>query len=142
MLSFNPYLNFMGNTEEAMNFYKTVLGGQFTLFQRYGDIPGGDKMPADDQQKINHISLTLPNGLTLMATDLLASMGQQLAKGNNFYICVNAESEKEVDRLFKGLSEGGKIEMPVNRTFWGAYFGMCADKFGIQWMLNYTYTKK
>lgn len=141
MLSFNPYLNFMGNTEEAMTFYQSVLGGEFTLLQRYGDIPGGDKLPLEDQQKINHISLAFGNGLALMATDFLPSMGQQIAAGNNFHICLHASSEKETDRLFNGLCAGGKVEMPLNKTFWGAYFGMCADRFGVQWMINYTYTK-
>lgn len=141
MLRFTPYLNFMGNTEEAMNFYRSVLGGEFTLFQRYGDIPGGDKIPVEDQQKINHIALTFGDGLELMATDFLPSMGQQMAAGNNFHICLHAGSEKEADRLFKGLCDKGKIEMPMNRTFWGAYFGMCIDRFSIQWMINYTYTK-
>lgn len=72
-----------------------------------------------------------------MATDALESMGQAVVAGNNFYLSVNTESEAETDKLFNGLSEGGKIEMPVNQTFWGAYCGMCRDKFGIQWMISY-----
>lgn len=140
MLTVSPYLNFPGNTEEAMNYYKSIFGGEFTLFQRYGDIPGGDKMPENEQQKINHISLPVGN-TTLMATDFLDFMNQKMEPGNNFHICIQAQSEKEVDKLFEGLSAGGKIEMPVNKTFWGAYFGMCRDKFGIQWMVNYSYNQ-
>jgi PhnB protein len=142
MLSINHYLHFMGNTEEAMKFYKSVLGGEFTIFQRFKDTPGGEKMKTTEQDKIIHISLQLPNGIVIMATDMLESMGQALVAGNNFHICIQAESEKEVEKLFNGLSAGGKIEMPLNKTMWGAYFGMCRDKFGIQWMFNYDYNQK
>ncbi len=141
MLSVNPYLHFMGTTEEAMNFYKSVLGGEFTIFQRYKDVPGGEKMPPEAQEKIMHISLTIGNGHTIMATDTLDSMGQDMITGNNFHLCIQARNEVEVDRIFNGLSAGGKIDMPVNKTFWGAYFGMCRDKFGIQWMVNYSYNQ-
>jgi len=72
-----------------------------------------------------------------MATDTLESMGQTLTIGNNFYININTESEAETDKFFNGLAAGGKIEMPLNKTFWGAYCGMCRDKFGIQWMINF-----
>ena len=139
MLKSDPYLHFMGNTEEAMNFYKSVFGGEFTIFARFKDVPGGEKMSAQDQEKIIHISLVMSNGVTIMATDSLESMGQTLVTGNNFHICMHAESEAEVERLFEALSKEGNVEMPLNKTFWGAYFGMCRDKFGIQWMLSYTY---
>ena len=141
MHNFNPYLHFMGNTEEAMNFYKSVFGGEFTLVHRYGEVPGGEKMSAPDQEKIIHISLAIDKGMTIMATDTLASMGQPLTAGNNFHIHLQAENEPEADRLFSGLSEGGKVEMPMNKTFFGAYFGMCQDKFGIYWMINFTNIK-
>lgn len=141
MHNFNPYLNFMGNTEDAMNFYKSVFGGEFTLFHRYGDVPGGEKMSAQDQKKIIHISLAINKSMTIMATDTLESMGQPLTAGNNFHIHLQAENEPEADRLFAGLSAGGKVEMPMNKTFFGAYFGMCQDKFGICWMINFTNNK-
>ncbi|MEJ0101915.1 MAG: VOC family protein [Bacteroidota bacterium] len=137
MTGLNPYLHFMGNTEAAMNFYKSVFGGEFTIFQRFKDIAGGEKMSPEDQQKIIHISLPIGKGNVIMATDSLESMGQSLVSGNNFHIYIHAESEKEVDKLFNALSAGGSIEMPVNKTFWGAYFGMCMDKFGIQWMISF-----
>lgn len=70
---------------------------------------------------------------------MLGKDGNQLKIGNNFHICMQAESEKEADRLFNALSAEGKIEMPMNKTFWGAYFGMCEDKFGLLWMINFTY---
>ena len=137
MLDFNPYLHFMGNTEQAMKFYKGVFGGEFIIFARFRDVPGSEKMPEENLDKIIHISLHIGNGHTLMATDSLESMGQKLTAGNNLHICVQAESEQEAERLFNELSEDGEVEMPMNKTFFAAYFGMCRDKFGIQWMINY-----
>lgn len=139
MIGTNPYFNFMGNTGDAMNFYKSVFGGEFTTYSKFSDIPGAEKMPKDEQDKFVHISLTTPKGHVFMATDALESMGQKLTFGNNYHVCIHTESEKETDSLFEGLSAGGKIEMPVNKTFWGAYFGMCRDKFGVQWMIMFTY---
>lgn len=137
MVTINPYLNFMGNTEEAFNFYKAVFGGEFILFQRFRDVPGGEKMKESDQEKIMHISLKLGKDNVLMGTDALESMGQSLSPGNNFYISVSPESEKEAEELFAKLSAGGKITMPLDKAFWGAYFGMLIDKYGIQWMINF-----
>ncbi|MDX2245419.1 MAG: VOC family protein [Bacteroidia bacterium] len=139
MFSLHPYLNFNGTTEEAFNFYKSVFGGEFTGFQRFKDIPDGEKMSAEDQEKIMHVSLPVGNGVVLMGTDALESMGQKLTAGNNFYISINTESEEEATELFNKLSAGGKIELALEKTFWNAYFGMFADKFGIQWMVNYDY---
>lgn len=139
MLSTNPYLHFMGNTEEAMTFYKSVFGGKFTIFQRYKDVPGGEKMPPEAQEKLIHVSLEMNNGVVIMATDMLEIMEQKFIVGNNFHICVQGESETEIETLFAKLSTDGRVEMPLNKTFWGAYFGMLQDKYGIFWMLNYTY---
>ena len=139
MLTINAYFNFMGNTEEAMNFYKSVFGGEFTIFSRFKDLPGSENMTAHEKEKIMHISLTTKSGTIIMATDFLESMGQTFVLGNNVNLCIQTESEEEVDKLFKELSKGGKVDMPVNKTFWGAYFGMCKDKFGVNWMINFTY---
>ncbi|MBO9564856.1 MAG: VOC family protein [Niastella sp.] len=137
MLTITPYLHFMGNTEEAMNFYKSVLGGEFTIVGRFKDVPGGEKMSPEDQQKLMHISLTLPNGGVIMATDILESMEQKLVPGNNVHLCLHTKSESEAEKFFNALAAGGKIHMPLNKTFWGAYFGMCTDKYHIQWMISY-----
>lgn len=137
MLSSNPYLHFPGNTEEAMNFYKRIFGGHFTNVQRFRDMPGSERMPADELDKLIHITLDTGNGLLLMATDALESMAQHVTFGNNFHICIHADSNAEVDRLFGELSKGGAIEMPLNETMWGAYFGMTTDKFGVHWMLSH-----
>jgi PhnB protein len=139
MAAINPYLNFNGNTEEAFNFYKTVFGGEFAAVMRFGESPGCDQMPIaeSDKDKIMHIALPIGNDNVLMATDTLESLGQKLTEGNNFSISVSAQSRDEADALFGGLAEGGKVEMPLADAFWGAYFGMLQDKFGIRWMINY-----
>jgi len=135
----NPYFNFQGNTAEAMQFYKSVFGGEFTSYVKFKDMPGAEKMQPEDLEKMMNIILTTPKGLVLMATDALESMEQKIIFGNNNYVCVHTENEAETDKLFNALCLGGKVEMPVNKTFWGAYCGMCRDKFGTQWMLNYSY---
>ncbi len=138
MAAINPYLNFNGNTEEAFNFYKSVFGGAFSMFQRFKDTPHGANMSAEDQEKIMHVSLPIGKGTVLMATDVLESLGQAKVGGDNFSIAIDPESEDEADKLFAGLSDGANIIMPLGDMFWGAYFGMLIDKFGIKWMVNYS----
>ena len=133
-IQMNPYLNFNGNTEEAFNFYKSVFGGDFAVVMRFGDNPQCDQMTEDDKKRIMHIALPIDGGM-LMATDALESMGQKLNVGNNFYISLSPSSREDADRIFAGLSDGGKVEMPMSEMFWG-YFGSFSDKFGVQWMLN------
>jgi len=139
MAAINPYLNFMGNTEEAFDFYRSVFGGEFVIFQRFKDIPGAERMPEEDQEKVMHVSLPIGQGSILMGTDALASMGHTLTAGNNFYISISAQSEAEAETLFHGLAAGGQVTVPLDKAFWGSYFGMFIDKFGIQWMINYDY---
>jgi PhnB protein len=137
-----PYLNFMGNTEEAMNFYKSVFGGEFVTFQRFCDVPGAaDNLPENEKRLMMHIALKINDSITLMATDMLESAGYKLNSGNQISLSLNAESKEEADKIFNGLLVGGKIEMPVQDTFWGAYFGIWEDKYGIKWMVNYDYPK-
>ena len=141
MNSLHIYLNFNGNTEEVFNFYKSVFGGEFSALQRFKDAPESEKLSSAEREKIMHISLPIAKGITLMATDALESMGQKLTTGNNFYILIDTDSKVEADTLFEKLSAGGKTEMTPKDTFWGAYFGSFTDRFGIQWMVNYTYKK-
>jgi PhnB protein len=142
MATLNPYLNFNGNTEEAFNFYRSVFGGEFLGgISRFKDTSDGAKLSAADGEKVMHVALPIGKGNILMATDALESMGQKLTAGNNFYLSLETESKEEADKLYEKLSAGGKIEMPLEDAFWGAYFGMFADKFGVQWMINYTYKK-
>lgn len=143
MRSINPYLNFPGNTEEAFNFYKKVFGGDFAggIF-RFNNTPDSDKLNEDDRQKVMHVALPLGPNNMLMATDALPSMGFQVRFGNNFYIAIHTDSKEEADNLFTGLSEGGKVEMPMADQFWGDYFGSLADKFGVRWMIIYSAPKE
>jgi PhnB protein len=137
MTTVSPYLNFNGNTEEAFNFYKSVFGGEFMAVMRFQDNPQCAEMSDDDKKRIMHIALPLGDGVVLMGTDALESMGQKLTMGNNFYICISPNSRDEADRLFNGLAADGKVEMPIQDMFWGAYWGSFTDKFGVQWMINY-----
>ncbi|HTI08101.1 MAG TPA: VOC family protein [Puia sp.] len=139
MLGTDIYLHFNGNSLEAFSFYKSVFGGEFITAARFKDVPGGEKMNKDNQEKMMHISIKISPHTTLMATDMMDNEQNELKPGNNFHICLQTENEKEANKLFSLLSKDGRIEMPMNKTFWGAYFGMCQDKFGILWMINYTF---
>jgi len=137
MPSIDSYLNFPGNTEEAFNFYKSVFGGEFAAVQRFKDTPEADKMKGADGDKIMHIALPIGKGNLLMGTDVLESQGQKFVAGNNFYISINADTQEEADKIFNGLSAGGKVVLPMQNMFWGTYFGMVNDKFGTQWMMTF-----
>ena len=137
MATINPYLNFLGNTEEVFTFYKSVFGGEFSSLVRFKDMPGGGPIPAQDSNKIMHVALPIGKGNTLMGTDVLESMGQKLTEGDNFSLSISADSRADADKHFGALSAGGKIEMPMGDAPWGSYFGMSKDKFGIRWMVSY-----
>lgn len=142
MAAINPYLTFNGNCEEAFNFYKSVFGGEFPYLGRFKEMPGEYKVPAEQGEKIMHVSLPIGNGTVLMGSDNSKEFGEATIIGNNFSISLNADNEDEAKRLFSALSAGGKVSMPLEKTFWGALFGMFVDKFGIQWMVNYDYEVK
>lgn len=132
-----PYLNFDGNAEEAMLFYQSILGGEFEGgISFFGEIPGME-IPEEEKSRVMHISLKISDTVKIMASDTSPSMGHVWIKGNHNYISINADSKEDGNRIFKGLSAGGKIEMDYQKTFWGAYFGSFEDKFGIGWMVNY-----
>ena len=137
MAAVNPYLMFNGNCEEAFLFYKSVFGGEFPYIGKYKDAPAqdGETLSEEDQNRIMHVSLPIGNTI-LMGSDSHPRYGD-VGFGDNFSISINTESTDEADRIFNGLSAGGKIEMPLDKTFWGAYFGMFKDKFGINWMVNF-----
>ncbi len=143
MAKVNTYLNFAGNTEEAFNFYKSVFGGEFSSVVRFKDMPmQGVSIPKEDENKIMHIGLPIGKDAVLMATDTLESLGQTLVQGNNVYISIHPESKEEADRIFTTLSTGGVVEMSIVDQPWGDYYGSFKDKFGVQWMVNYSYPKK
>jgi PhnB protein len=140
MAIINIYLHSEGKTEEAFNFYKSVFGGEFCTFVRYSDMPdqsGFGEVSDGEKEKIMHVALPIGNGNTLMGADTLESMRHEIKTGNNFSISISTESKEETERFFNGLSTGGKVTMPLAKTFWSEYFGMCVDKFGILWMVNF-----
>lgn len=136
MNSLNTYLNFNGNTEEVFNFYRSVFGGEFAMLMRFGDTPGCENMPETEKNGIMHIALPIGSSV-IMGTDVPKSM-EQVTAGTNMSISMNVGSREEADRVYNGLSAGGKATMPMNDMFWGDYYGMLTDKFKIQWMINYS----
>jgi PhnB protein len=142
VISANPYINFKGNTEEAFNFYREVFGGEFASLIRFRDFPDNSMgVAASELDKIAHIALPLGPHNTLMATDVVSSWGRPSEQGNQFYINLEVESIAEGERLFSALSKDGTTEMPLMETEWAARYGICKDKFGVQWMVNFTGSK-
>src|SRR5688500_9769952 len=144
MPSVNVYLTFLGNCEEAFNFYKSVFGGDFGYVGRFKDMPPqeGMKMSEADQDRIMHISLPISKETMLMGSDTGGEWAAHTVVGNNFSISVNADSKDQADKIFNALSSRGKVTMPMAQTFWGDYFGMCTDKFGINWMMSFNENNK
>jgi PhnB protein len=142
MAATSTYLNFRRSTEEAFTFYKSVFGTEFIGgISRHGDVPLPEGAPAlsdEDKQLVINVQLPILGGHLLMGTDVPESMGVEFNQGNNVYICLQPDSRAEADRLFSELSAGGRVEQPMEDMFWGDYFGTFADRFGVQWMINYS----
>jgi len=138
MPAINPYLNFPGNTEDAFNFYKSVFGGEFLTLQRFKDTPDAGNLPAGVENQVMHVALPIGKNNILMGTDAPESMGFKLEYGNTMHISLEPETREETKRLYEALSVGGKVTMELQDMFWGAYFGSCTDKYGINWMFNCT----
>ncbi|WP_343636928.1 VOC family protein [Fluviicola sp.] len=139
MATVNAYLTYNGNCEEAFHFYKSVFGGDFSYIGRFKDMPQDDanKMDPEMGEKIMHVSLPISKETILMGSDTGGEWASSFRQGNNFSISITASSKEEADRLFQGLSAGGNVTMPMDTTFWGDYFGMWQDKFGINWMMSF-----
>jgi PhnB protein len=139
MAAINPYLTFKNNCEEAFEFYRSVFGGEFhgPGIMRMGDMDTGQPVPEDAKNLVMHVTLPIGEGTVLMGSDAPDGFGPPLNVGNNISIAIKTDSAEEADRLFAGLSDGGNVTMPIADAFWGAYFGMFTDKFGINWMVNY-----
>ena len=130
---------FDGNCKEAFEFYKNAFGKDFADINYFGDMPPQEGMPPlSDEQKnrVMHVRLEISKETILYGSDVLPGT-HGFSHGNNFSISINADSRVETENLFNKLSEGGVVTMPLEDTFWGAYFGMWKDKFGIDWMVNY-----
>lgn len=137
MATINPYLTFNGNCEEAFNFYRSVFSGEFAYVGRFSEMPptDGQELTESDKNRIMHISLPISEETILMGSDTTAQYGD-ISQGQNVALSINTKTKEEADKLFSGLSSGGTVTMPIADTFWGAYFGMFTDKFGIHWMVN------
>lgn len=142
MARVSTYLNFMGDAEEAFTFYGSVFGTDLQgPVARMGDLPagtGGRPLSDDEKDMVMHIELPILGGHVLMATDMLASQGHALRLGNNMTINLELDDRAETERLFARLSDGGSDKFGLEEMPWGAYWGTCADRFGIRWMFNCT----
>jgi PhnB protein len=138
MAAINPYLIFNGNCEEAFLFYKSVFGGEFPYIGKFKDMPvdeNSPKLSEEDSNRVMHVCLPIGETM-LMGSDSNEQSGE-IQFGDNFSVSINTDSVEEADKIFNGLSEEGTVYMPMNKTFWGAYFGMFRDKFGVSWMVNF-----
>ena len=123
---------------------QSVFGGEFPYVGRYKDMPPteGKEMKDIDGELVMHISLPIGKDSVLMGSDIGGEWAKSVVEGNNIQLSINTDSEEEAKRVFNALSAGGKITMPMEKTFWGAFFGMFIDKFGISWMVNYDYNQQ
>jgi PhnB protein len=138
MASINPYVHFNGNAEEAFSFYRSSFGGEFAMVVRFKEFSSPENPISEKEaNKIAHMALPIGKGSMLMGSDTPEFMGKQNENENRSKISITAESKEEADKLFNGLSEGGKVEMPIGDSPWGAYFGMFRDKYGIEWMVSF-----
>lgn len=136
------YLNFMGKTEEAFNFYKQAFGTEFVAPMQYmKDVPADPSqlpLPENEKNMVMHVALPMLGGVELMGTDALESMGHSVKFGNNISINLEPDTREETDKLYTALVEDGTADMPLQVMFWGDYFGSLTDKFGVKWMFNCT----
>jgi PhnB protein len=138
MARMNPYLNFDGNCEAAFKHYKDAFGGEFQMLMRFKDMPPSEQ-GASTSDRIMHVALPMGGGNVLMGSDLPEEPHPGMAAhvvGNNMSISISTENEDETHRIFNKLAEGGQVTMPVMQTFWSPLFGMCTDKFGVNWMVG------
>lgn len=138
----NTYLNFMGDTEEAFNFYSSIFGTELSApLSRFSDVPADPNMPAlseEERGKVMHVALPILAGHVIMGTDMLESMGHQVRIGNNTTISLELDSRDEADRLFAALSNEGSDMVGMQVMPWGDYWGVCLDRFGIRWMFSFS----
>jgi len=138
MALINPHINFNGNAEEAFNFYKSAFGGEFDRIVRLKDIASEENPVAENEaNKIMHIALPIGQSI-LMGNDVPEILGKVNERENRSKISISAASREEADKLYNCLSEGGEIEMPIGDSPWGSYFAMFRDKFGIEWMIDFS----
>lgn len=130
------YVNFPGTTREALEFYQTVFNTKITMIQTFGEATFMPNVPEAAKSKIVHAQLPITEAVHLMASDTVEGFGPPVTYGNQFQIALVADNKVEADRVFAMLSTGGRVAMPLANAPWGAYFGMCVDRFGVQWMVS------
>lgn len=135
-MQLNTYLTFERECRQAFEFYRSVFGGDFLFIQTFGDGPPDLQVPEDEQHRVMHVSLPVGDSV-LMGSDSTSAFGPPPKIGGNFSITVSPDSREDADRLLAGLADGGEMLTPMQDMFWGAYFGMCVDKFGIRWQVNF-----
>ena len=142
MATINPWINFNGNAEEAFAFYKSVFGGEFAKVVRFKDIASAEfPVPKKEENKIMYIALPISGGAMLIANDVPEVLGRVNERENRSKILVSTESKEEADRLFAGLSAGGEVEGPMGDGPYGSYMGMFRDKYGIEWIIEFSPSK-
>jgi PhnB protein len=138
MTTLSPWINFNGNAEDAFNFYKSVIGGDFAKITRFKDVAGPEfQVAKEDENKIMQIVLKFGNGNILMGNDVPAFMGVVNEHENRSKIHISGESIEESERLFNGLSAEGEVEVPPADSSPGTYFSMFRDKYGIEWIVEF-----
>lgn len=139
MATINTWINFNGNAEEAFTFYKSVFGGEFVKIVRFKDVASDEfPIPEKEENKVMYISLPIGDGNILIANDVPEIMGRVNERENRSKILVSVESKDEADRLFAGLSVDGEVEGAMGESPWGSYAGMFRDKYGIEWIIDFS----
>ena len=135
-MTLTPYLNLTGNAEEVMEFYKGIFGGESEVM-RWSEMPPNPKMPVTDEwkNKIMHGTLRMRDNVTLFVSD--SWVGKETPINNAVFLHVEFDSEDELRKTFDALAEGGTVNMPVDKTFWGAVYGDLIDKYGTGWGLHF-----
>jgi PhnB protein len=142
MTTINPWINFNGNAEEAFTFYKSVFGGEFSKIVRFKDLASAEfKVPETEENKLMHIALSIGNGSVLRGNDVPEFMGKVNERENRSKIVISVESKEEAEKLFNGLSVGGEVEGPMGDSPWGTNAGMFRDKYGIEWIIEFSPAK-
>lgn len=140
MTRINIYLTFDGNCRTAFDYYRSVFGGDFASAMTFNEMPPSEEGPSfteEEGKRIMHISLPISAETVLMGSDTAGPWAAEHKPGNNFSISVNTDAKGKADRFFEQLSQGGQVTMPMEQTFWGDYFGMVIDQFGISWMISF-----
>jgi len=130
------YLNFPGTAREACQFYATVFQTKIVMIQTFGEAGFMPNVPEAEKSKIMHAQLPITETVHLMASDVVEGVSPPVTFGNNFHISIVANDKAEADRVFAALSAGGRVNMPLANAPWGPYFGMCVDRFRVQWMVS------